>query len=131
LKLWKDSIDKLDLAARQGEAVRKSFEKYYIESSDAASEPPRLSAIYVLRDARAPFKEGFESLALPDAMRALDYEAYRPGLRAKMGQKPHMIAQGAAVFGHAKIFHFIRARGFEQMPNVVTRLLAHWDSLDG
>jgi hypothetical protein len=131
LKLWKESINRLDLAERRGEVVRQSFEKYYIEPFDTAAEPPRLSAIYLLREAHPPLKEGIESLALPDAVRALDYEAYRPGLRARMGQRPEMLAQAAAMLGHARIFRYIRPRGFEHMAGTVAALRAHWDSLDG
>jgi hypothetical protein len=129
LKLWKESIDKLRLAARQGDAVRQGFEKYFIESLDTSAAPPRLSAIYVLRDARPPLTEGIERLSLPDAIRALEFEAYRPGLRAKMGQKPEMFAHTAATFGHATAFLLIRQRGFEHMAGTVASVRAHWDAL--
>jgi hypothetical protein len=129
LKLWKESIDKLDLAGRQGEVVRDSFEKYYIEPFDTAAEPPRLSAIYVLREALRPIEESIQGLALPDAMRALDYETYLPELRVKMGHKPEMLARAAAMLGHARVFLLIRPRGFEHMPETVGALRAHWDAL--
>jgi energy-coupling factor transporter ATP-binding protein EcfA2 len=131
LKLWKESIDRLDLAELRGEAVRESFEKYYIDPSDARAQPSPLSAIYVLREARPPLKAGIERLALPDAMRTLDYEAYRPGIRAKIGQKPEMLAYAAAMLGHARIFLLIRPRGFEHLQKTVAELRAHWGSLDG
>ena len=131
LKLWKESIDRLDLAELRGEAVRESFEKYYINPPDARAPPTPLSAVYVLREARPPLKRGIESLALPDAMRTLDYEAYRPGLRVKIGQKPEMLVRAAAVLGHAKMFLLIRPLGFEQLAETVAELRAHWDSLDG
>jgi hypothetical protein len=131
LKLWKESIDKLDLAQFRGKAVRESFEKYYIDPLDARAQPSRLSAIYVLRGADPPFKVGIESLALPDALRTLDYEAYRPGLRARIGQKPEMLAHAAILLGRAKIFLLIRPRGFEHLQETITELRAHWESLDG
>jgi hypothetical protein len=109
--------------------VRDSFEKYYIAPFGSAAEPPRLSVIYVLREARPPLKDGIESLALPDAVRTLDYEAYRPGLRAKIGHKPQMLAQAAAMLGHTKVFLLIRPRGFEYLPGTVAALRAHWDAL--
>jgi len=129
LKLWKESIDRLDLVERQGDSVRESFEKYYIAPFDTAATPPKLSAIYVLREARPPLQEGIEALALPDAVRRLDYEAYRPGLRAKIGHKPAMLAQAAAMLGHTKVFVFTRPRGFEHMSETVAALRAHWDAL--
>jgi hypothetical protein len=130
LKLWKESINWLDLAQLRGEAVRESFEKYYIDPFDARAQPSPLSAIYVLREAQPRFKGGIERLALPDAMRMLDYEAYRPGLRAKIGQKPEMFAHAAAMLGHANMFLLIAPRGFEHLQETITELRAHWDSLD-
>lgn len=130
LKLWKQSIDKLALAARREEAVREGFEKYYIEPFETPQTPPRLSAIYILAEARPPLKAGIEGLALPDAMRALDYEAYRPGLREKIGQKPEMLVQAAAILRHARIFRFWRLLGFDQMPQTLSDLRSHWESLE-
>jgi hypothetical protein len=85
--------------------------------------------ISVLREARPPLKEGIELLALPDAMRMLDYQAYRPGLRAKLGSKPQMLVQAAALFGHAKVFTLVRPRGFEHMQETIAILREHWDAL--
>jgi hypothetical protein len=131
LKLWKESIDRLDLGQFRGKAVRESFEKYYIDPFDARAQSSRLSAIYVLRELRPPLKAGIESLALPDAMRRIDYEAYRPGLRAKIGQKQEMLAHAASVLGRAKIFLLIRPHGSQHLQETVTELCAHWESLDG
>jgi hypothetical protein len=129
-KLWKQSIDRLDLAKLRGEAVRTSFEKYFIDPSDARGQPSPLAAIYVLRDTHSSLQSGFERLALPDAVRALDYEAYRPGLRAKIGQKSEMLAHAAAIFGHVKMFLLIRPRGLEHLEETVAAVQAHWDALD-
>lgn len=129
LKLWRESIEQLDLAARQGEVVRENFEKYFIEPEASAPAAARLSAIYVLREARPPLTDGIQSLPLPDAVRTLEYQAYRPGLRAKLGSKPQMLAQAAAVFGHAKAFLLIRPRGFEHMADTIAMLREHWNSL--
>jgi hypothetical protein len=129
LKLWRESIVNLDLAARRREAVLDKFEKYYVQPSDRIAEPPRLSAIYVLREAHPSLRATIESLALPDAVRMLDYEAYRPGFRAKIRSKPTMLAQAAAVFGHAKAFVLIRPRGFEHLEETIAILRKHWDTL--
>jgi hypothetical protein len=130
LKLWKQSIDRLNLAQLRGEAVRETLEKYYIDPTDARGQPSPLAAIYVLRELRPPLKAGIERLALPDAMRALDYEAYRPRLRAKIGQKPEMFAHGATMLGHAKVFLLVHQRGFEHLQETVAAVQAHWDALE-
>jgi hypothetical protein len=130
LKLWQDSIVKLDLSERRGEAVRDTFEKYYIQPFDRIIEPPKLSAIYALREAHSPMQAGIERLELPDAMRMLEYEAYRPGLYAKMGLKPEMFGQAAAVLSHAKAFLLIRPCGFEHLEETVATLRKHWGALE-
>ena len=131
LKLWHESIAKLDLSERRGEAVRDTVEKYYIEPFDRVAEPPKLSAIYVLHESHPPMQVGIESLTLADAMRMLEYEADRPTLRDRMGTNPRMLALGAATLGHARIFLLVYPRGFEHLEETVETLRAHWDSLDG
>jgi hypothetical protein len=132
LKLWQESIVNLDLRTRRGDAVLDKFEKYYVRPFDIIAEPAKLSAIYVLRSARPrPRKQaGILSVALPDAIRMLEYEAYRPGLCAKIKSKPTMLAQAAAVFGHAEVFLLIRPVGFEHLKDTVASVLEHWDTLD-
>ena len=130
LKLWQESIAKLDLSERRGEAVLDTFGKYFVQPFDRIAEPPKLSAIYVLRVAHPPLQAGIESLALPDAVRMLEYETYRPSLRAKIGSTSAMLAQAAAVFGHAKAFALTRPRGFEHLEETVATLRKHWDALD-
>jgi hypothetical protein len=129
LKLWSASIDRLDLAGRRGEAVRDSFEKYYIEPATIRAKPTALSAIYVLQEARLPCQEGIEKAALPDAMRMLEQEAYRPAIRARLGVKPELLARSAALFGHAAAFRLTRPRGFDHLPHTLAMLRAHGDTL--
>jgi hypothetical protein len=129
LKLWKESIDHLGLAERRGRAVRESFAKYYVDPPDPHAQPSPLSAVYVLREARPSLKEGVERLSLPDAMRTLDHEAYRPRFRAKLQPRPQTMAHVAAVLSRAKVFRLVRPRGFEHLQDTVAAVLAHWDSL--
>jgi hypothetical protein len=128
LKLWSASIDRLDLAARRGAAVSNSLEKYYIEPAAMRAEPTPLSAIYVLRDAQPPLEEGIETAALPDSMRMLEQESYRPAMRARLGIKPDLLARSAAVFGHAEAFRLVRARGFDHLPHTIAMLRAHGEA---
>jgi hypothetical protein len=129
LKLWKESIDRLDFATRQGEAVSETFEKYYIDPFDSVAAPPKLSAFYVLRETSSATSPRFESLPLPDAMQILEIEAYRPELRQIMGRKPELFAKSAAVLGYARAFLLHRPRGFDHLTETVTSLRAHWDTL--
>jgi len=130
LKLWRESIDRLRVTAEaRGPAVRDGFEKYYIGPPSRVAAPPRLTAIYVLRDLRVPFEAGIEALNLPDSLRMLDAQAYRAGIRAKLGAPAEKLAQAAAVLGHAKVFIFTRPRGFDEMDAAVARLTRHWEGL--
>ena len=62
-------------------------------------------------------------------MRTLDFEAYRPGLRARMGSRPAMLAQGAGMLRHTKVFRLVRPRSFERLDATVASLSEHWEQL--
>ena len=79
LKLWRESIEQLDLASAPGRSGARKFRKILHRSPGQRRCGSLLCAIYVLRKLRPPLNAGIEPLALPDAMRALDYQAYRPG----------------------------------------------------
>ena len=115
LKLWKQSIDRLDLAGHRGDVVHGSFEKYYIHPPVSVAEPSRLSAIYGLRETRQPGEMGITRLALPDGMRMLEHESYRPELLAEIGRKTETFAQMSGMLRHATAFLLIRPRGFEHL----------------
>jgi hypothetical protein len=130
LKLWRDSMEKLELVASQGVAVREGFEKYLFAPPAVAKAAPRLAAIYVLRESRPPRPDGIAPLSTPDAMRMLDVEAYRPGLRARLGSKPAMLGQGAAMLCHARVFRLVYPRNFDQLDVTVATLRQHWEHLE-
>jgi hypothetical protein len=130
LKLWQTSIDGLELEDRRGLAVRDTFEKYFVAPEVTVNEPPVLTAIYALQDDRPPFKAGIEPLALPDAMRMLEYEAYRPGLQRQLGLIPQRMSQAAATLRHARAFRLTRPLQFEQMDATVDALMRHWQELE-
>ena len=129
LKLWQRSIDGLDLEGRQGGVVREAFDKYFVAPETTVSAPPLLAAIYMLRESRPPFEEGIEALDLPDAMRMLEQEAYRPGLRRQLSSPQQMLSQAAATLRHAKAFSLTRPLGFERMDATLDVLLQHWRAL--
>lgn len=129
LKLWSEAIERLALEDRKCGAVRETFEKYHVTPDGDVIAAPRLAAVYVLCDTLPTSKDGIERLALPDAVRVLDHQAYRPGLREKIGRRPDMLAQSAAVLSHTNVFLLTRTRGFEHLADTTARVLAHWDSL--
>ncbi len=129
LKLWTRSIDQLDLDDRKCGAVRDTFEKFYVQPRDVAAGPQQLSAICVLRKTRHSAKADIRRLALPDAMRRLDREAYRPRFRMQIGQKPELLAQSAAVLNHAGLFMLVHPHGFEHLSDTAATVREHWSAL--
>ena len=129
LKLWRESVDALELADRRGEAVRTGTDKYFIEPPLAAEAVPRLVAVYVLREGQPSPAARIEALSQPDAMRALDRQAYRPVLRARLVARPAMLAMAGAVLRHARVYALARPRGFAHLDATVAALLEHWDRL--
>lgn len=130
LKLWQNSISGLQLESRRGPVVRDAFEKYFVAPDVAVSDPPLLTAIYQLQDNRPPFEAGIEALALPDAMRLLEDEAYRPGLRRQLSSTEQMISQAAATLRCVTAFRLVRSLGFELLDATVDTLMLHWQELD-
>ena len=90
LKLWQELIVNLDLSTRRGEAVLDTFEKYYVQPfrQNRQAAQTFCDLCVTIGRPRPRTQAGIESLALPDAIRTLKYEAYRPGLCAKMKSRP-------------------------------------------
>jgi hypothetical protein len=126
LKLWAQSINKLDLAGRRGERVRADLEKFYVDAHDAFSEPLALGAIYALREARPPHAPGIERPNVVDAALILRRNAYRPLMVRRMNQKEIYFRAAATIANVAGIFHLTRALDFAKMPEVIARLETHW-----
>lgn len=129
LKLWQDAIERLDLSGQRGEAVMGRFEKYFIAPTEVSPAPLPLRAIFLLQEDRPPYQSGIEELNLADAMHALDREAYRPGLRLKMGARPQLVMQGAMMLTHVKVFRFRRPMSFGKLAETADALLSHWAAL--
>lgn len=129
LKLWQQSIEGLGLQARQGEVIRETFDKFFVAPDDAVAAPPLLDAIYLLRKDGPLIPEGIVELALPDALRVIDQESYRPRLRRQFNSPQQMLAQGVATLRHARAFSFTRPLGFDRLDAVLDTLVRHWQAL--
>lgn len=126
LKLWAQAIDRLDLAQQRGERVRASLEKFYVEPSEAFTEPLPLGAVYALREARPPHKPGIERPNVVDAALLLRRNAYRPLLVRRMDQKASYFHAATAIANVAGIFHLTRGLDFSKIPEVISWLESHW-----
>ncbi len=126
LKLWAQAIDRLDLAQRRGERVRKTMEKFYVEPSEAFTEPLALGAVYALREARPPHAPGIERPNVVDAALLLRRNAYRPLLVRRLGQRANYFHAATAIANVAGIFYLTRALDFAKMPEAIAWLEQHW-----
>ena len=126
LKLWAQAIDRLDLAAARGEAVRNRFEKFYVAPEQAVTAPVPIGALYVLHEARGPDRPGIEKPNLVDAALIFRRNAYRPALIGRMGQKASYFQAAASVAASAGIFRLTRPLDFARMPEVIGWLEQHW-----
>lgn len=127
LKLWAQSIDRLDLGERRGDRVRDSLEKFYVEPAEALNEPMALGAVYALREARPPHATGIERPNVVDAALILRRNAYRPMMVSRMGQKAHYFHAATTIARVAGIFNFTRRLDFALMPDAIASLERHWN----
>jgi|SRR5580658_910583 hypothetical protein len=126
-KLWTQAIDRLELGARRGPAVRGRLEKFYVEPlRENAAAPLPVGAVYALREARAQFVPGIERPNIVDAALLLRQNAYRPRLVATMDQKALYFHLAAAIGNKAGVYHLTREMSFAAMPAVISHLEQHW-----
>jgi energy-coupling factor transporter ATP-binding protein EcfA2 len=129
LKLWQNSIDKLDLGERRTVPVRPAIEKYYVEPRAATAAALPLSAIYVLREARPPHVPGIAQPNIVDGGLMVRNNAYRPAMVRRMDQAGLYFQAAATISRRAGVFSLTREMQFGEMPVVLDWLEAHWREL--
>jgi hypothetical protein len=129
LKLWQNSIERLELAGRRAAPVRAAIEKYYVEPRAATASALPLAAIYVLREARPPFAPGVARPNIVDAGLMVRNNAYRPAMVRRMAQMDLYFQAAATIAQRAGIFTLTRELNFRQMPTVIGWLETHWREL--
>jgi len=137
LKLFEESIARLDLDSRRRGVVRAGTGKHYVEPPLAkkgglgADVPVPLAAVYVLRDQTLPNEGGIEQLSPLNGAQALLNESYRPRLDLAMARGSRQVAVTAAILGHAPIFRLTRPRDLRGLADTAAELKAHWRGLAG
>ncbi len=126
LKLWEQTIEKLELGSRRGSSVRTRRMKYYVEPSDIYSESAPIGAIYALRETRPPHYSGIERPSIVNAAAVLRENVYRPILRDRKGHAPTYLHAAAAIHRVANIFYLTRPLDFAAMVDVIDGLENHW-----
>ena len=129
LKLWQRSIDALDLASVRGRTVSAGFDKFYVSPSRAITSATPLTAIYILEETEDESTAGITRLSLPDAMRALDEQGYRPLIRDQLGGVGCGVTHAARVLGHGGVYAFSRTRDLRRLDASSATLLDHWRTL--
>jgi hypothetical protein len=64
-------------------------------------------------------------------MRMLDFEAYRPSLRAQLGSRQAMVVQGAGLLRYTKVFRLAYPRDFDRLHATAASLREHWAQFAG
>jgi energy-coupling factor transporter ATP-binding protein EcfA2 len=130
LKLWLDAVTEIDLGDRKGDAVRSMIDKFYVDPAVPLRAPaPRIAAIYALREQRAPLEVGIETPGLLDATQILRRGLYRARLMATMGLSGTFLAKVMEIQRRAGVYYLTRPFNMAAMPDVTSRLEAHWQAL--
>jgi hypothetical protein len=128
LKLWANSIERLELADAKGAAVRNKIQKFYVTPSMTDDTPLPVGAVYLLREARTG-GDTIQVTNFVDATLMLQRNCYRPRLVKALSQGAQYLQASAAVVAKAGVFMFQRTIDFRAMDNVIERLETHWRSL--
>ncbi len=132
LKLFEESIARLDLAPRRRQPVRSGIGKSYVEPPGPGPDGPApVAAIYILRDRVLPDNPGIERLSPLNGAQALLNESYRPTLTLAMARGSRQVAATAAVLRHAQIFTLTRPRDLGILDQTADELRHHWRELRG
>lgn len=126
MKLWNQTIEKLDLSEWRGAAVRSKLEKFYVEPAVASNEALPVGAVYILLETRAPQRDGIERPNFVDAAILIRRNAYRPRLVREFGQSQDYLQSSASIIAAAGLYLLHRPLDFAAMPAVIGRLEQHW-----
>jgi len=126
LRLWKKSIDELDLATRRRDAMRDRLHKYYVDPDGAASGAVPVGAIYALVEQRRGDTATIERAEAIDATRLITANAYRPSLIEQLDQRADYFRGSAALADAAGVFALTRPLGFDRIADTIALLEGHW-----
>lgn len=130
LKLWSDAVSHLAMGERQGPAIRKRTDKYYIEpESTAVDRDLPVAAVYVLCVAGPEQKPGVSRLGPADAAVLLRRNAYRPRVIKEIGLEGAYLRWSSELQRRAGVFSLTRPFDLAAMPEVIGWLEDHWRAL--
>lgn len=130
VKLWKDALDAMGIAADDLPANRMGQQKYYLRFDEAAEfeiAPVPLKAIYLLTPGRAPVAGQDEIRKLPSiaAVMALHGQIYRRRSAQVWGLEPALFAAAGRIAGDVGVHHLTRSGHLADLDQWVRRIEAH------
>jgi len=131
LKLWDQSLDRLEWSKQPGMQVNADVEKYFTAPpiSEAAARP--VGAIYILREAQEDEPNSIRRLRSLDAMIELKQNAYRPYLVTAMDMEGTFFHASTALQRHGGVYLLSRHKDFGAAEPLLDLVEEHWKSLPG
>jgi hypothetical protein len=131
LKLWDQSLDRLEWKKQTDMQVRNDVEKYFCipPVNEVAAQP--VGAIYILAEPQPDEENSIRRLRALDAMIELKRNAYRPFLVSAMEMEETYFHASAALQRGAGVYFLNRRKDFDDADSLVDLLESHWKSLFG
>jgi hypothetical protein len=130
LRLWQDVIELLVLQAQRREPVRSMLRKYHVAASARHGEVrPSLAAVYLLDELAAPGEPIIEPVPLVQAAPLLQNNLYRRAFAKHVAQQGDGFMRIARLLGCVQVYRLQRCVSPESNDRVVSRLQAHWETL--
>ncbi|MGJ4953891.1 hypothetical protein [Bradyrhizobium sp. HKCCYLS20291] len=133
VKLWKDALDAMGIAAADLPANRMGQQKYYLRFDDAADfeiAPVPLGSIYLLTPGRAPVVGQGDIRRLPPmaAVMTLHGQIYRHRSAQVWGLEPRLFAAAGRIASTVGVHHLTRSGHLADLDDWVRRVEAHAES---
>jgi len=129
LRLYRDSIDRLNLTESMGPKIRQWIDKFHVALPEAAPDGLQgapLAAIYILRDSSPASPPGITALQPLSAAQALLHETYRRRLALAYCDQGRLAARTTALLSHARVYQLRRPRDLTKLGEMVDMLKSHW-----
>lgn len=127
VRLWRDALERSGRIASDHDAAYAGADKFVVRIEDGHADAAiPLAAIYILDDKRKSAPElAIEPLSGAEAAHALVTNVYRHRYAAITGDPAAMLAQGARLARHVRVFRLRRPWDPAQIGSIVARIEAH------
>ena len=128
LKLWRDSLTALDLAAEGLERNRRFQEKYhYLARQRDVPGPVPLAAIYLLETVSAGEDWSVQRIEKPfEAVRALHDQVFRRSVAVALGYTNALFHAETQIAARVPVLRWRRRKDFARLNEDVARLAQSW-----